>query len=85
MSISISQIAEAWVNFIRSKRPNGISDEMKSLSDKRASICGNCDMLKRSERKVAGKTISKFKCGKCGCSFPMMTFSIRKKCPIGKW
>jgi hypothetical protein len=85
LSIRVDQILEGWVNFIRSKRPNMLSQEMKTISDYRAIICGTCDSLKYSERKLATKIISKYKCNECGCSFPMMTFSRKKKCPLGKW
>ena len=85
MELSVDQIIDGWINFIRSRRPDGLSDEMKFLSDSRAAICSNCDSLKYSERKIATKIISKYKCGECGCSFPMMTFSRKKKCPLGKW
>ena len=85
MKVKVDQIAEGWVNFIRSKRPKMLSEEMKSISDFRAKICNDCDSLKYYERKLGTRVISKYKCDECGCSFPMLTFSKRKKCPLGKW
>jgi len=85
MEVKVDQFVEGWVNFIRSKRPRMLSDEMKSLSEDRSKICNDCDSLKHHERKIGTRIVSRYKCNECGCSFPMMTFSKRKKCPIGKW
>jgi transposase-like protein len=81
----VRNIAEGWLNFVRSKRPKGISIELAEMANKRAEICKSCPFLQQRPITVLGKKVSKYRCGKCGCAFPMMVYASRKKCPIGKW
>ena len=83
--VNFKNLAEGWINYVRDSRPNGISEEMKKLSDDRAHICKTCPSLLLKEFKFMGKSIFKYRCGECGCAFPMMTYSKNKKCPKGKW
>jgi|TARA_Y100000310_G_scaffold345206_1_gene462659 ribosomal protein L44E len=83
--ISIREMAEGWINYVRDKQPDGLSDEMREMSIERAKICNACPSLLLRETKIMKKTIFKFRCAECGCAFPMMTYSKRKKCPKGKW
>jgi len=85
MEVKIGQVVDGWINYVKSKRPKMLSEEMKAISDNRISICNDCDSLKYIERKIGTKMISRYACGECGCSFPMMAYSKRKKCPLGKW
>jgi predicted Zn-ribbon and HTH transcriptional regulator len=86
MKVKVDQMLEGWINFLRNKRPNtDISEEMKDLARTRAAVCNDCDSLVYSERRFGKKVLSRHKCSECGCSFPMLTFSKRKKCPLGKW
>jgi len=82
---SLKEIAEGWINYVKDKQPNGLSDEMKEMSIERAKICKQCPSLTLSETKFMRKVLYKFKCAECGCGFPMMTYSKSKKCPKGKW
>jgi hypothetical protein len=81
----IKNIAQGWINFIKSKKPNGISPEREAIANQRARICQSCPFLQQKPYMIAGKTLAKFRCGKCGCAFPMMVYAPNKKCPINKW
>lgn len=83
--MKLLNIAEGWINFIKSKKPRGINPDLEKMAMERASICESCPFLKKQAVTVMGKPVSKYKCGKCGCAFPMMVYAPRKKCPIGKW
>jgi len=83
--INVRDIAEGWINYIKDKQPDGLSSELREMSLSRAKICEECPYLLFKETKLMGKTITNFKCVKCGCSFPMMTYAKNKKCPLGKW
>jgi hypothetical protein len=82
---NLKNIAEGWVNFIKSSQPDRLSEEMKIMAEKRANICKTCPSLLFSEFTIMGKNIFKYKCKECGCAFPMMTYAKLKKCPKGKW
>jgi len=83
--MKLRNIAEGWINFIKSKKPNGLRPDLEKMAMERAEICKSCPFLKNKAVKVMGKDISKYKCGKCGCAFPAMVYAPHKKCPIGKW
>jgi len=83
--MSASEIVEGWTNYIKSKKSKALSPDIEKIADERASICGNCDELICKPIKIFKKEISKYRCGMCGCSFPMMVFSMKKKCPLDKW
>ena len=83
--MKILNIAEGWINFIKSKKPRSLTPQMEKMALERAEICKGCPFLKQQPVKVMGKSVSKYKCGKCGCAFPMMVYAPRTKCPIGKW
>ena len=81
----IRNIAEGWFNYIKARKPKGISPELEAMAEQRSSICNKCPFLQTKAVRVAGKAISKYRCGKCGCAFPMMVYAPQKKCPINKW
>ncbi|MBK23557.1 MAG: hypothetical protein CME70_06080 [Halobacteriovorax sp.] len=83
--MSLRNIAEGWINFIKSKKPKGLPPEIEEMSIKRAEICKACPFLRSQPVTVMGKKISRYRCGKCGCAFPAMVYAPRKKCPIDKW
>ena len=81
----LRNITEGWLNFIKSKKPKGISPELDAMAEQRIRICEQCPFLQSKPYKVGGKTLAKYRCGKCGCAFPMMVYAPKKKCPINKW
>ena len=81
----IRNIAEGWLNFIKSRKPRGVSPELEAMANQRASICNRCPFLQKKPYKIGGKILAKYRCGKCGCAFPMMVYAPQKKCPINKW
>ena len=80
----IRNIAEGWFNYIKARKPKGLTAEQEAIANQRAQICQGCPFLQARTNK-AGRVISRYRCGKCGCAFPMMVYAPRKKCPIGKW
>jgi hypothetical protein len=81
----LNQIAEGWLIYLKSKQKKGISEDIKAMSDERSKICQECPSLVQKEIKIGSREILKYRCSECGCGFPMMTFSKKKKCPLGKW
>ena len=81
----LRNITEGWLNFIKSKKPKGISAELDAMAEQRIRVCEQCPFLQHKGVTVMGKAVSKFRCGKCGCAFPMMVYAPKKKCPINKW
>ncbi len=61
--------------------------EIKELAATRATICGNCDKLKKSIVTLPEslKEIQSFKCGMCSCSLTLKIRSEKESCPINKW
>ena len=85
VTIRLDQILEGWINYARAKKKKSLSPEIMELSEERSKICKECPSLIKKEFRVAGKEIFRHKCEECGCPFPMLTYSKRKKCPKGKW
>ncbi len=83
--MSIKNIVSGWTNYIRSKSPIGLSEEMSKLSLSRAEICKECPSLSDTSVKALGKTIARAQCIECNCTFPQLVYAPDKKCPLDKW
>tara|TARA_E500000331_G_scaffold344013_1_gene379586 strand:- start:88 stop:366 length:279 start_codon:yes stop_codon:yes gene_type:complete len=81
----IKDIKDGWLNYMILKIESmttrlRLSDKFKKEVETRSNICRSCPSLSISSKKIFGA-----KCGHCGCSFPALVFSQKKRCPIGKW
>lgn len=69
----VLEIAEGWMNVIKTDSP-----AIKEMAKHRTDVCLGCEFIRDS-------TLTKIKCGKCGCPIIAKARSPRSKCPLNKW
>jgi hypothetical protein len=80
--IDLKEISDGWVSFIRSYR-KGLPKAVLDTAEKRAEVCKTCPHLVKTDIKLINR--HPLKCDICGCVFPVITYSKKKKCPLDKW
>jgi hypothetical protein len=70
----IANFVEGESNYIKDKL-DMLNEDIKLMAEERQAICLECEELDLEEEI----------CKNCGCSWPSLTFSKGKTCPLGKW